>query len=739
MKINEDLLRASEARARALDATTPLLDPPPRPTPDVKEVKRRLTYYGLGENTPTPTEFERAIDGNDLVDGFYLERALRAADPVCRIVLRSASGSERGHATGFMVAPGVMLTNWHVFQDGMDPRHAIAEFNYSLDIRGDPVESVHFRVRPDILFLDDKDLDYAFVGIQADDETGRRSLSRFGFHRLIPETGKAEEHDWLTIIQHPEGQRRQFAIRENKLVRKEDGQQTLWYRSDTARGSSGAPVFNDSLQVVALHHMGVAPRDDAGLYVLKDGSKVASLRGIDDEQVEWIANEGIRVSALCRHVLPRLRPTPIDQGLREAIAGRPPDLIATVLNRSHSPAPAQPSAGPVEANLSASSPAPNSPRSITMSNANNEAGVLVVPIELRISVGIAGAVAAQQPAGVAAPLAPDEPLEQVERYVKPWFDDDYDNRATEGYNADFLGVPVPLPTVVDPSTAASYDGKHFIPYVHFSLCVHRKRRLAILAASNVDYREAMRKPDSSRKYDRDSLGGLGKNDLEAWLTDPRLGELHQIPDEFYSNDRGAFDRGHIVRRDDVCWGSSYDEVRRANGDTYHLTNCSPQVAHYNQSQKNGVWGLLEEVVKDNAKAEQLSVFAGCVLRDEDKYFTAKYKNQDLKFKVPASFWKVVVARGTDGKLQAYGFVLEQDLSSVSLTYEFSMHPSWREYMYTLKEIEAMTGDSIAFDPVLHLADQADTAGGHEVLRRAGILRARPQPATAVVVPIAPAA
>lgn len=739
MNINEELLRRSEARARALDAVVPLLEPPPRQAPDAHAVTRRLTYYGLGDNSPTSTEFERAIDGNDLVDGFYLERALRASEPVCRIVLRAPSGSERGHATGFMVAPGVMLTNWHVFQDGMDPRYAIAEFNYSFDIRGDPLQSVRFRVRPDLLFLDNKELDYTFVAVQETDESGQRSLQEFGFHRLIAETGKAEEHDWLTIIQHPQGQRRQYAIRENKLVRKEDGQQTLWYRSDTARGSSGAPVFNDSLQVVALHHMGVAPRN-GDLYVLKDGRRVATLRGIDDEQVDWIANEGIRVSALCSSILPRLRPNmPIERGLRDAIDGRPPDLIATVLSREAAIQPARPAAASRPDDRAASAESAIT-RSTAMSDVANQPGVIVLPLELRISVAVAGLSAAVATPSVPShpPIQAVPPLQEVERYVKPWYDDDYENRVSEGYDPDFLGVQVPLPTVTDTSIAAIYEGSHIIPYVHFSLCLHKKRRLALLAASNVDYREEMRSPDKTKKYDRDSLGGFAKNDFEAWLTDPRLGEISQIPDEFYSNDRGAFDRGHIVRRDDVCWGSTYEEIRRANGDTYHLTNCSPQVAHYNQSKFNGVWGVLEEVVKDNAKSEQLVVFSGCVLRDEDKYFTARYKKQDLKFKVPATFWKVVVAKKENGSLQAFGFVLDQDLSGVELTYEFDIDPSWREYMFSLREIEDMTGSNIRFDQALHDADQAGKDGGNEVMRRTGLLRP-PQQQPAVVVPIHPPA
>ncbi len=54
--------------------------------------------------------------------------------------------------------------------------------------------------------------------------------------------------------------------------------------TDTEPGSSGAPVFNDQWQVVALHHKAVpAP--------LKK-------RPRSDSDPEWLANEGVRISAI---------------------------------------------------------------------------------------------------------------------------------------------------------------------------------------------------------------------------------------------------------------------------------------------------------------------------------------------------------------------------------------------------------------------------------------------------------
>ena len=65
------------------------------------------------------------------------------------------------------------------------------------------------------------------------------------------------------------------------------------------------------------------------------------------------------------------------------------------------------------------------------------------------------------------------------------------------------------------------------------------------------------------------------------------------------------------------------EAKRANGDTFHTTNCSPQVLGFNRSNKDGLWGELENYVLKQAKAERLSVFAGPVLSDDDEWFEGR--------------------------------------------------------------------------------------------------------------------
>jgi DNA/RNA endonuclease G (NUC1) len=62
--------------------------------------------------------------------------------------------------------------------------------------------------------------------------------------------------------------------------------------------------------------------------------------------------------------------------------------------------------------------------------------------------------------------------------------------------------------------------------------------------------------------------------------------------------------------------------RRRN--TFHTTNCSPQVKGFNQSQhavEN--WGDLENFVTAQGRGDRLSLFAGSVLADSDPVFPAR--------------------------------------------------------------------------------------------------------------------
>jgi endonuclease G, mitochondrial len=171
-----------------------------------------------------------------------------------------------------------------------------------------------------------------------------------------------------------------------------------------------------------------------------------------------------------------------------------------------------------------------------------------------------------------------------------------------------------------------------------------------------------------------------------------------------------------VRREDVAWGRSYDEVQRANGDTYHVTNCSPQIASFNRSMLGGLWGELENIVLKQARTEKYSLFAGPVFRDDDRLFLGVDDVGPVRVPIPRQFWKIVVAT-KDGELQTFAFILDQDLSDTDFesvdSLEFAVDRTWQKRMISLPDLEQLVG-LLSFPVELRESDQFDAAPGDAV-------------------------
>ena len=176
---------------------------------------------------------------------------------------------------------------------------------------------------------------------------------------------------------------------------------------------------------------------------------------------------------------------------------------------------------------------------------------------------------------------------------------------------------------------------------------------------------------------------------------------------FYTKDAGSFDKGHVVRREDVSWGDSREQIVRANGDTFHVTNCTPQVLGFNRSESGkDNWGDLENEIQKQAKTERLSIFSGPILAAADKLFEGRDDFGPVKIQIPREFWKLVLANES-GKLAAYAFVLKQDLTNVPE--EFRVTATWKPYLVTVAALEArLTGFS--FGRQIHTADRAVHGG-----------------------------
>jgi endonuclease G len=273
---------------------------------------------------------------------------------------------------------------------------------------------------------------------------------------------------------------------------------------------------------------------------------------------------------------------------------------------------------------------------------------------------------------------------------------DYADR--KGFDPDFLGLRVPLPRLSNAVRAKAFqlpgvtgDAACELKYHHFSVIMNRDARLAFVAAVNLDGAATFRQT---------------REGADRWMADPRIDRELQAGDEFYSDN--PLDRGHLVRRADAAWGATETEASRANDDTFHFTNCSPQHEIFNQARKAQkehllLWGNIEEHIAREAATEQprLSIFNGPVFRSNDRVHRG--------LRIPKEFWKIVAYVGRGRTLRAAAFILSQQGLIANLPLEeFTVGP-YRPYQVTIRELEART--KLAFR-ALQGADPLDDDGTH---------------------------
>jgi endonuclease G len=508
-----------------------------------------------------PNGYERILGQSDLLSINFLDRGRRSADAVCRIKLPMDGGVAYG--TGFLVGPRLLLTNNHVLADPREAAQASAEFGYDHDLDGVLRDPVPFNLDPDQLFFTDAELDVTLVAVVPFADSGV-PLDRYGWLPLIPLSGKSVDGEWVSIIQHPNAEPKQIAIHSSQIVLLDpervdvDLTRFIHYSTDTEPGSSGSPVFNDQWQVVAIHHKAVpAPGEPL------------------DAAKKWLANEGVRISAIFNR-LGSLRFEDDNANRALELMGRGLGFPPLAVPASASPPPSAEQYAPLPASH-------------------------------------------WQAAGL-------------------------------GYDPDFLpGVSIPLDPIYAAALAAGdvaplLDGTgHELKYRHFSSLLHAKRRFPLMTAVNIA---------------GDRLINLGARN-DSWRRDRRVDPEYQPDDDFYVRTRAAekvyFSRGHLVRLLDPGWGASADEARAAVQDTFHFTNCAPQVQAYNDQD----WGDLEDYVLDKAQTSEkrLSVFTGPIYRDNDPLYGKARPGGP--WRIPLSFWKIAVLQKTETRVAAAAFIVGQ--------------------------------------------------------------------------------
>lgn len=254
-------------------------------------------------------------------------------------------------------------------------------------------------------------------------------------------------------------------------------------------------------------------------------------------------------------------------------------------------------------------------------------------------------------------------------------DPDYSTRP--GYDPEFLGTgehAVPLPSLPDelvPLAAtnrlATSEPTYLLPYHHFSIVLNKERALAFFTAVNID----------------GALGKRPKRERDRWFFDPRVAESEQTGDDVYAHN--PLDLGHLVRRLDPAWGDSAVAAKRANDDTFHFTNCTPQHKDFNRNKTS--WAGVEDYILGNADnlRFKVNVFTGPVLADDDDAYQG--------VQLPRQFWKVVTMVKSNGELSATAYLLSQKelIEGLRVTREPFSYGAYRTYQVPVTNVEGLTG------------------------------------------------
>lgn len=650
-------------------------------TRQLQKVMRRPA--GLGEERRIGPAFEFDATPPTI-------EALNAGNPVARIVEMLDGGRiGEGFATGFLVHGPLLITNWHIFANPGDAVGVGAQFGFQKNEDGLINSGAVFELNPTQFFLSNETLDIAIVGISARAAIGESgfNLSTMGKVRLIPTVGKILVGQPISIIQHPDGMHKQWAVRENKLLREpSDDEIFLEYSTDTMPGSSGSPAFNTDWELVAVHHSGV-PRMNGPNVLLRNGEHWRP--GDPDSEVDWVANEGARVSKIIAHLKTLNIRDEKQSALLASFIGNSTDTVMKGIGTM-----------PTDSKFERAHD--------SLSNKQGDQSPPTIVVHGTAHIHIYGS--GEPNLGISGP-----PHEVSNADAMPFvlekkirFDSNYKSRP--GYDAKFLdGFRVPEPQAPIDDVIKHGRGQKILRYHHYSLAMHKSRRFAIWAASNIDYDE------TKRWRKRKEFG------TDTWKTDPRIrGELQIEGQELYDPAK-KFDKGHLVRRDDVAWGNTKKEEEFGNSDSFHYTNCTPQHEEFNRAifQFDGVWGALETHIARQSKflGHRVIVFAGPILSDDDPF---KDFGVGSKIQIPIGFWKVVIAiedKNDTKRLRSYGFVLSQQDAIDEFGWENRFKAGkFVEQQKPLSEISAKTG--IKFPDIVTESDgfKIDVNEGHQALR-----------------------
>lgn len=229
-----------------------------------------------------PETKEVIVHQDDTLPFGFLEGALRAGAAVAKVIVTRSNDGRPAFGTCGLLAKDLVITNHHVvaardldFEPPATPGEVAsqargARVQFAFDAAGAAGRSLAVR---EIAAASDDALDFVLLRLEGD--AGVDPL------RLRAGDPPAGGSPWppVNIIQHPDGEPKRIAIRNNLLT--DSSGDDLRYFTDTRSGSSGSPVFDDRWQMIGLHRGATAV----------DG---VSFQG---KKTAWV-NVGTRLSAI---------------------------------------------------------------------------------------------------------------------------------------------------------------------------------------------------------------------------------------------------------------------------------------------------------------------------------------------------------------------------------------------------------------------------------------------------------
>lgn len=245
-------------------------------------------------NAPSKFELQRIVrEANSFLNVNEWRTKLSVVEfQVCRIEIKLEDQNIK-YGTGFLIAPDVLITNYHVMSCVIENELLKRENKIWADVKNVTLRfdfktfgsdhkinfGTEYHLAPDNWLIDaspinanneknnvgdlpeEDQLDYALLrihGAPGDEAIGisEPGASKRGWIKLPLEPYNFPIDSPLIIVQHPSAGPLKLAIDTQGIIGLNKNGTRVKYRTNTESGSSGSPCFNINWELIALHHLG---------------------------------------------------------------------------------------------------------------------------------------------------------------------------------------------------------------------------------------------------------------------------------------------------------------------------------------------------------------------------------------------------------------------------------------------------------------------------------------------------